>query len=479
MHEKRGKASAQTTLVPVLSVMSRACKYIYINNFKAGCSTVRRSLWNAEYRLGCTADPAGDPHDVSSVPFEHNVHARWEDCEDKFIFTFVRNPYSRVLSAYLDKIANVHEPNIWPKFSAEHRLGDHRPSFMEFLEILQSEPEEVMDPHWRPQSLLIGYGLIPFDFVGTLENFGPDLQEVMRRIFGADMTVEDFAPHRTGAADQLQSYITPEAQKLIVQLYQADFANFGYSTALDTLHSEGFVLQPGKREAMRAWGRSERLYAAGDFAGAHQAFEELRRWGEWPHLARRRAICLREVGKAKRKQGIKELRRIGRRGWGDRGDAGFLPLLSDLLSPPRRLEVDTAEQPVDLGIAELRRAAELLPRDITVHKHLGLSLLAAGDREDGVEALIHSVSLREPSAAETQRRLRHYHRRLAVLRARRLGHAAGLGVLGARKPAGASFADRLLVGAASLAGRTFWARDAASAGHAHQAQKTGVPLPSD
>lgn len=449
-----GKGARQRWLLPELSVMSRRCGYIYISNFKAGCSTVRRSLWKAEHQLGFTTTPPGDPHDVSRVPFEHNAHGRWEDCEDKFVFTFVRNPYARILSAYLDKIA-VQQPRVWPQFAAAHGLGDRRVTFLEFLELLTAEEPAAMDPHWRPQTLLVGYGVVPFDYVGTLENLASDLREVMRRIFGTAISVEDFAPHRTGAADQLASYVTPEAQKLIAKLYEADFANFGYSTTLNTPRTGGFVLRPGLREPMQVLGRCERLFAAGDHAGAHRALEELTRWGEWPHLARRRAICLREVGKAKRKKGLEELRRIDRRGWGNRGDAGILPVLLDLLAPAHKPRFGGA---VDLGITELRLAAELLPMDMTVHKHLGLSLLAAGELEDGIEALIRAASLREPVTAASQKRLRHYRRRLAVLRARRRGHEAGLDVLLAREAGSASLADRLLVKAASLAGKTFGAR---------------------
>jgi hypothetical protein len=464
-------------LLPAHTVMSRRCDYIYISNFKSGCSTIRRSLWRAEYQLGFITTPPGDPHDVSLVPFDHDAHARWEESAGKFVFTFVRNPYPRVLSAYLDKIANLHEPNVWPAFAAAHGLGDRRPSFSEFLELLTAEVPAVMNPHWRPQSFLIGYGLVPFDFVGTLENLGADMQTIMRRIFGENVTVEDFAPHRTGAADQLSSYVTAKERKLIERIYEADFANFGYSTSPEIAGAGKFVLQRGLPEAMRLWGRSERLFAAEDYEGASLALEELTTLGEWPYLARQRAICLREAGRLKRKRGLKELRRAGRRGWGNRGDAGPLPLVADLFLPVR----GSGGEPVDLGIAELRLAASLQPRDMAIQKHLGLALLAGGELEDGLEALIRAASLGDPKDDAVQRSLRHYRRRLAILRARRGGRAAGVAVLTAARPRAASrgtgsrsvpVLDRILVAAAALLGRVFGDRGGDTVGNR-------VALPSD
>ena len=110
-------------------VASRRSPYIYINNYKCGCSTVRQTLWAAEHAQGVASAPGAIHEQPDSWPWVDDPE-RWEHSEHAFVFTLVRNPYVRVLSAYLDKIR---EPAIWGPFTARHGLGDDQLSFMEFL----------------------------------------------------------------------------------------------------------------------------------------------------------------------------------------------------------------------------------------------------------------------------------------------------------------------------------------------------------
>ena len=83
-------------------VASRRLTYIYINNHKCGCSTVRQTLWAAEHALGLASAPGSIHAEPDSWPWVDDPQ-RWEHSEQSFVFTFVRNPYVRVLSAYLDE----------------------------------------------------------------------------------------------------------------------------------------------------------------------------------------------------------------------------------------------------------------------------------------------------------------------------------------------------------------------------------------
>ena len=81
-------------------VASKRLPYIYVQNWKCGCSTVKSSLWHAEHARGLTSRPATRIRRM--VPFVRDGK-RWEHCEREFVFTFVRNPFVRVLSAYLNQ----------------------------------------------------------------------------------------------------------------------------------------------------------------------------------------------------------------------------------------------------------------------------------------------------------------------------------------------------------------------------------------
>src|SRR5439155_25103731 len=95
-----------------------------------------------------------------------------------FTFSFVRNPFTRILSAFLDKIATR-----TPKFQKILGLDGQAISFREFLERLD-DGYLMKNVHWAPQSELIPMAPGQLSFLGHVETIEPDLGEVMERIFG-------------------------------------------------------------------------------------------------------------------------------------------------------------------------------------------------------------------------------------------------------------------------------------------------------
>lgn len=80
---------------------NRKNNIIYLNNPKVGCSTIKSNLWQILSPETFRKD--GDVHDVKSSPFSNKpVDSRWISTAN--IFTFVRNPFTRAVSAFLNKI---------------------------------------------------------------------------------------------------------------------------------------------------------------------------------------------------------------------------------------------------------------------------------------------------------------------------------------------------------------------------------------
>jgi hypothetical protein len=131
-------------------------------------------------------------------------------------FAFVRNPYTRAVSAYLEKITTG-EKHL-------HGVGADA-SLRAFLERLATIPPSHMNRHWRPQSALISTK-VRLNFLGRFENFAADFATV-RSALGVREEVT-FAPHRTDAAEHL-SLIGPREKALIDAIYAEDFARFGYA----------------------------------------------------------------------------------------------------------------------------------------------------------------------------------------------------------------------------------------------------------
>ena len=245
-------AQAQTGAIDVFKpgaldgaiLASRRLPYIYVQNWKCGCSTIKSTLWAAEHAHGTAVAP-GHPHQrIADYPFV-NDPGRWAGAAQEFVFTFVRNPFARLLSAYLNKIVQHRDPSVWGRFAARHGLDDAPLPFHRFLELVAATPPARMDMHWRPQSHTIAPHAVAYDFVGTMERFEEDLLQVLERIFGRDLPVHEHAPHRTGSTDLLASYYGPQEIDLARRICAVDFRELGYSRDPARQIREGCGSQPG------------------------------------------------------------------------------------------------------------------------------------------------------------------------------------------------------------------------------------------
>lgn len=137
-------------------------------------------------------------------------------------FTFVRNPYVRVLSAYLDKIER--------KADARGRTA----SFLEFLRYLD-RGGLYRNAHWAPQVSLMLVPVRELDFVGRVESLERDLATVLATIRGTpgDRPPRAALGNRTGAADRLAQYYDDECVAMVRCLYAQDFSTFGYDPEIN------------------------------------------------------------------------------------------------------------------------------------------------------------------------------------------------------------------------------------------------------
>lgn len=215
---------------------------LYLKNPKCGCSTVMGAMIRRIGQVeGIDLPPVLTPRHI------HGAGPWWSQNYQRFrrsaprSFSIVRNPYVRVLSAYLDKIAR---PNVVGRqFRVVHGLDPKAPlSFAEFLGLLDPA-RHVFDQHWRPQVQLLLVGHLRLDRVHFLEDFSTtagDLEAFLDRRLG--FAVRD--RHATGAADRLAAHYTEAEAATVRRLYAEDFATFGYSDALkDAARAPGPVLQ--------------------------------------------------------------------------------------------------------------------------------------------------------------------------------------------------------------------------------------------
>ena len=153
---------------------------------------------------------------------------------DYFTFSFVRNPYTRILSAFLDKILKAHQIDYRSPLNL-HSVGTEEVTFLDFLQQVQHVDFSRLDPHFRPQWHLLGCDkLMKFGFIGRFENLEEDLQFTLGRINKntTNKKIISKRSHATNAAEKLKQYYGAEEQALVAKIYADDFKYFGYGLAL-------------------------------------------------------------------------------------------------------------------------------------------------------------------------------------------------------------------------------------------------------
>ena len=190
-------------------------------------------------------------HDMQNggLPYLSTEENPWRPLLDPAVrkSTCVRSPYTRVLSAYLNKI----EPLVRGDGPEHLRKGflkiyqaidafraqclPEKPQvdfecFLTWLDMARPGDPFAKNQHWRPQTQIIGNGQVEFDFIARFENLADDAPELLRRMgstiaFPSQEQVK-FPP--TGAGSKTRSHYTPLAVQLVRRIYEADFSYLGY-----------------------------------------------------------------------------------------------------------------------------------------------------------------------------------------------------------------------------------------------------------
>jgi hypothetical protein len=160
-----------------------------------------------------------------------------------FKFAFVRDPYMRAVSCYMDKFQSYNDAYMrteYRKFlgqlydwryarSLDIYDPSSRPSFSAFVDELAKQDPMAMNEHWMPQTLLCGFGDMPYDFVGRMESLNEDVDYVFQKIGRPNETFPThadigFPPSSTGStravADDLYAL---ETMIKIRVIYDVDF----------------------------------------------------------------------------------------------------------------------------------------------------------------------------------------------------------------------------------------------------------------
>ena len=152
---------------------------------------------------------------------------------EAFKFTFTRNPYSRVLSAYLDKVGRRRHQGL--RFLAWAEQHDQPESFLGFCRYLDAGGL-FLDMHWAPQVEILCLPLERFDFIGRVETIESDLIYVLDKLFSESPNESATGTLRAGthtrASQKISEVYGKEEYTIISRLYHSDFEKLGYDKQL-------------------------------------------------------------------------------------------------------------------------------------------------------------------------------------------------------------------------------------------------------
>lgn len=166
-----------------------------------------------------------------------------ERLRDYFMFTFVRNPWSRVVSTYFNKIVTEKE-DVREHFLSRYDGLFKDMSFEEFVRFLMDDPGGAdihSDRHWASQHLFLldEKGKIPVNFIGRVENLAEDFNKVTKALGLGEFELPSLNTragwnNREGGLSardpkEYQKHYTPETRELVAKRYAVDIKVFGYT----------------------------------------------------------------------------------------------------------------------------------------------------------------------------------------------------------------------------------------------------------
>ena len=188
-------------------------------------------------RVACQTQRRLPERGLSSIR-EIGVPAFFDLIDDPatFVFTFVRNPYTRLISAYRDKFRH-------PIGRSDYYLDALRYFGLKLLRLDRTEPlpfewfvdlatgtcRSGSDGHWMLMTSLVPSTSLECSFLGRVERFDEDFRMVLDRI--GEPSVKIPAVNATGRVVPAD-FITSPLQARIYRAYQDDFERFEYPYTL-------------------------------------------------------------------------------------------------------------------------------------------------------------------------------------------------------------------------------------------------------
>ena len=217
-------------------------RFVYIEVPKAGCGTMKSTLGGLEAaRMGAAmvGRVQEAPHDrMAATPFVKPFQLPPAMLEDVLAgpnfrrFTVVREPASRLLSGYLEKIRQglkQSEPIVEALQRKAKGITAQDVTLAQFLDVVCAQKSIDQDPHWRRQVDQVGFGSVPFDAVIHLEELDRSWGRIGELTSTPGLKENFFCKFSTGAGSKVADYYDATLLAQVAKAYAQDYEAFGYS----------------------------------------------------------------------------------------------------------------------------------------------------------------------------------------------------------------------------------------------------------
>ena len=218
----------------------KTCKLLYGRVPKAANSSIKAALC----RLLSERPPKGTKT-TSDKFWQHETNNETELItlrkarkyrHSHFSFSFVRNPFDRLIAAYNNKVIEIEQPPL----PMQHMGIHHNMSFESFLDVLIDTPIQRYDVHVLPQShlLCLGRQVIP-KFVGRVEQIDEHWDILRNILLREGINVMESLPQknvRRSEKNSLKEYFHNDSLiSKALKLYGDDVNLFYNDTSIDNL----------------------------------------------------------------------------------------------------------------------------------------------------------------------------------------------------------------------------------------------------
>jgi hypothetical protein len=172
-------------------------------------------------------------------------------------FSFVRNPYARLVSAWADKYRNkplVRGNSFVDKYLAYRTSSDPALpegagvtlSFPDFVRFTTATADRRLDAHWQLQADLLDMPGIKLDLIGKVESFDEDFAHVLAHV-GAQQPLHTY---NSSAHEPWPEYYSNALAESVYRAYERDFDRLRYPRAISKNHAS-VMRDSGRRQSVR------------------------------------------------------------------------------------------------------------------------------------------------------------------------------------------------------------------------------------